>query len=284
MTGWGPEVAHLVRWDWYQGTVFGGEPSFVVEEVTKGFGDLVTLEPATPKNGYLRGCQLMRGEQLVEVWYGGNRGTHFKATGSRSPQFARVIRTVVDDWRWEFSPSRVDAAVDWIEEGLFDELARLSMAFAVERGIRIKQVGDWQRGLARSLYLGSQQSVVELVIYEKGFEAGGDPNWVRFEVRVRPKGDARLEVGRWAPATALGACAWLVDLVEALGLGTRLKQAIGTVWRPSDTERARRAMVKQYGRVLLGWVEEVGGWDRLGVALGNEVTREKDSAVEALCT
>ena len=268
MNTWGPEVAHLVRWDWYQGTVFGGAPGVVIDQVARGYGDLVTIEPATPRNGYLRGCQLMRGEQLVEVWYEGNPGTHFKASGSRSPEFARIVRTVVDDWRWEFSPSRVDACIDWIEPGLFDELAHLALAFAVERGIKINQQGDWQRGQARSLYLGARESVVQLVIYEKGYEAGGDVNWVRFEVRVRPKGEARLEVGRWAPSMALAACAWLADLVEALGLGARIAQAVGTVWRPSDAARARRALVKQYGGILGAWAQEAGSWAAVGVELG----------------
>jgi len=277
VTAWGPEVASLVRWDWYQGTVFGGEPVFVAEVLGRAFGDLVDVVPSKPKNGYLRGCQLVRGEPLCSIWWGGNPGAHVLGTGQASPEVASVVRSVVDDWRWEWSPSRVDACVDWIEAGLFDELASFAMQFAKERGVSINQQGDWYRGEARTLYLGSRESTVQLVLYEKGYEAGGDPSWVRFEVRVRPKGHARIEVGRWEPATALGACAWLRDLVQALGLGARITQAVGTVWRPSDAERARRAMVKQYGRVMLGWFEELGSWERVGVEVGAQV-------IEALAT
>ena len=274
---WGPEVASNVRWDWYEGSLFGASAPVVVEVVGNGF-DFADVVPGRGMHGYLRGVEVVRGEStLATIWWGGNPGVHVKATGSVSPECSRVVRRIADEWRLEWSVSRCDAALDWIEAGLFDELACLAIEFAKQRGLALKFEGDWARGQARSLYVGSLASRVYLCLYEKGYEADGDRNWVRFEVRVRPKGPAKLDVGRWGPSMALGACAWLCDLVEALGLGARLRQAVGTVWRPSDMERARRALVKQYGRIALAWRDELGSWEAVGVELGRCVNEAKPS-------
>lgn len=283
MNRWGAEVASKVRWDWYEGTLFSASsPAAIVDVLGKAF-DLSDVLPGMGRHGYLRGCVLSRGEtKLCEVWWGGNPGVHVQGTGISSPEVAEVVTSLGRAWRAEWSVSRCDAALDWIEAGLFDELAGRAIEFAKQRGLVIDTRGDWARGRARTLYVGSETSRVRLCLYEKGYEADGDRNWVRFEVRVRPKGRAKVEVGSWAPATALAASAWLCDLVEDLGLGARIAQSVGTVWRPSDAERARRSMLKQYGRVMLGWFEDVGSWERVGIELGASLALVETERSESL--
>ena len=274
------EVAETCRWDWYEGTTFGVDADTVASTVARAYGwqavgvSPVTVGPCRGMHGYLRGAAISKGDEtLCEITWGGNPGVHLKASGASSPQLWKVINALKLEHSCEWSPSRVDAAVDWIEAGLFDRLAGPAMQFADARGIVIDQQGDWHRGKGRSLYLGAKTSVVRLNLYEKGYQLGGgaDPNWVRWEVRVRPKGHARLEVGTWAPHDALGASTWLVDLQRELGLGERFAHSVGTVWRPSDTDRARRALIRQYARVMHQWFEEVGTWEQLGVELGTRV-------------
>ena len=286
------EVAHLCRWDWYEGTVFGLDADTVAPAVARAYGWLavgaspVTVGPCRAMHGYLRGVGVSKGDELLcAVTWGGNPGVHLKASGASSPQLSKVVSALKLEHSCEWSPSRVDAAVDWIEAGLFDQLAAPAMSFAAARGIVIDQQGDWHRGEGRTLYLGSKTSTVRAVLYEKGYQLGGgaDLNWVRLEVRVRPKGHARIEVGTWEPHEALGASTWLVDLLRELGLGERMRHAVGTVWRPSDSDRARRALVRQYARVMHQWFEEVGTWEQLGVELGNRVVSTiEDSAVQNL--
>ncbi|PXB46998.1 hypothetical protein C0056_18400 [Pseudomonas aeruginosa] len=45
------------------------------------------------------------------------------------------------------------------------------------------------------------------------------------------------------------------------------RASIGTVWRRSDDERARAALLRQYGAIIESWATEQGGWDGFGTVL-----------------
>ena len=126
-----------------------------------------------------------------------------------------------------------------------------------------------------TLYIGSKDSPVRLVIYEKGYEQGGDAprDWVRMEARIRPKREHRSMVSTWDASTVF--CAqWLPEALEALGWDDLDKRSsIGTVWRKSDEERARAALVKQYGAVIARWAADSGGWNEFGTILRDEITK-----------
>lgn len=264
----------MAKWDWYATTVHGRDPDEVIGEVASHF-ELVDVAPGRGRFGFEHGVQIVRGEHvLVECWWGGqNKGVHVVGTGENSPAVADAVSG------FPHRPTRVDSAEDFIEEGLFDRLADYLLRFADENGIRIHQAGDWyrteERQNGRTIYLGSPQSAAQLVMYEKGFQLGGDPNWVRLEVRARPKGDdAKGRVSQWVPAEAFGAAGWLHRALQGFGWDHLQRQAIGTVWRPSDTDRARLAMIRQYGPTLAAWADEAGGWDALADILRESVQGE----------
>ncbi|MFO5615250.1 replication initiation factor domain-containing protein, partial [Klebsiella pneumoniae] len=73
----------------------------------------------------------------------------------------------------DYPATRAHACVAWVEEGPFDSLSAHLIAYAKDNGISINQQGDWARGQARTLYLGSPQSPVRICLYEKGYEQGG---------------------------------------------------------------------------------------------------------------
>ncbi|WP_287815313.1 replication initiation factor domain-containing protein, partial [Pseudomonas sp.] len=126
---------------------------------------------------------------------------------------------------------------------MFDSLSGELIRYAQVNRLSINQQGDWVRGEARTLYVGSKDSPVRLVLYEKGYEQGGTApkDWVRLEVRIRPKKDWRERVARWDADTVF--CAgWVPDALRALGWDDLVKRTIGTVWKPSDAERARTAL------------------------------------------
>jgi hypothetical protein len=257
------------RWDWWEVTLHQCRPELVVEVLGRSF-DLSTVVPAKPHHGYLRAAGLARGaDPLCVIEWAGNPGVHVKASGDRSPALAEVLQREAREWGWTVNATRVDACIDWIEPGLFDALAGAFIEFAVGRSLSIDQQGDWQRSRGRTLYVGSKASTVYLALYEKGYEAGGALEWVRWEVRVRPRGsEKREEVARWRPADAFGASAWHAELARVVGLGELVKRSVGTVWRPSDTDRVRAALVRQYGKILRAWRDEVGDWDSVGRHVG----------------
>ena len=252
----------MARWDWYQATVHGRSVESVRDALLSVF-DLADWAPGRPKNGYEQGAEVRRGDSvLAEVWWGGNPGVHVKGTGERAPAVREALELV-----GPHLPSRVDACVDWIEAGLFDRLSAELLAYAHAHGIRVNQVGDWSRGQARTLYLGSQQSPSQLVLYEKGYESGGDLDWVRLEVRIRPQRDAKAKVATWEPLDAFRGSRWLCGALEAVGWGELVPHSVGTVRKPSDVDRQRAALLRQYGRILAAWADDCGGWDALGSEL-----------------
>ena len=249
----------MARWDWYQGTVHGVDVRDIASDALKAF-DLVDLVPCRPKNGYEQGAQVRRGlRTLCEIWWGGNPGVHVKGTSEDAPAVAELLR------KWPHRVSRADACEDWVEEGLFDRLSSVLIAFAVAARIRLHQVGDWVQGKGRTLYLGGDTSSVQLMLYEKGAERGVALPWVRLEVMVRPKGQAGYQVASWAPGQAFGAAPWLVEALRHIGWDHLTTQSVGTVWRPSDSERAKRQLVRQYRATIRAWKAECGeSWEQLG--------------------
>lgn len=262
-----------MRWDWYQATVYGASPEAITRALLDRH-DLASVYPGRAKNGYLRGVDIKRGDVLLAtVWWGGNPGVHVKGTGEHAPHVDEVLNLGRKRDGWEVLPSRVDACIDWVEQGLFDRLYSGLAKFAMECDIKINQQGDWERGKARTAYFGARSSTVQLVLYEKGYESGGDPNWVRLEVRVFPARHARSRVASWGPSDALNASRWLTLALMSVGFQGLKAHSVGTVWRPSDDQRARRALLRQYGAIMEKWAQESGGWSELGEAVKAELRR-----------
>jgi len=258
----------VAKFDWYQTTVKTSNPqeSGLVAAILSAY-PLTDYAPCSPQNGYRYGGKFVRGSSIVcRLSWGGQPGVNVMATSDNSPALSEALRQL----RIAHSPTRIDTAIDWEEEGLFESLTGGLVAFAQERRLAIMQVGDWINGKGRTLYIGSKDSVVRLVLYEKGFEQGCThrPHWVRLEARIRPKGDARAQAMTFDPMDVF-ACGWLSDALNAINFEHDLsRRSIGTLWRQSDTERARAALLKQYGAIMSAWSEDVGGWAELGQAIG----------------
>lgn len=256
----------MSRWDWYQSTVMVSCPqdSGLVDHLLRAW-EFTDFAPGKNLNGYTHGGVIKRGDRvLCHLCWGGQSGVNCKTTSDESPVLAKALR----EFGKPHLPTRVDSCVDWQEEGLFDSLSAALIQYAQDNRLSINQQGDWVRGEARTLYLGSKDSPVRLVIYEKGYEQGGDAptDWVRMEVRVRPKREHRSAVALWESDHAFEA-AWVPDALQCLGWDHLSKRSVGTVWKRSDAERARHALLKQYGAIMAQWASEVGSWDAFGPAV-----------------
>lgn len=277
-------VSGQSKWDWYQSTVYVSDPQFsgLVNLLLK-YWDLSDWVPAKNLNGYHFGGAIKRGDNvLCHICWGGQPGVNCKTTSDQSP----VLAAALAEFGHPHRPTRVDACIDWQEDDLFDSLSTALIAFAQAcggKGLAINQQGDWVRGEGRTLYLGSKDSPVRLVLYEKGYEQGGDAprNWVRLEVRVRPKKQHREIVSGWQPKDTFAA-GWVADACRAIYLDDLEKRAVGTVWRRSDDERSRYALIRQYGATLERWADEVGGWEALGLIMERAIKKSEKGEDEAL--
>ena len=260
----------MARFDWYQGTVQQVSQvshSAVAAGLLRCF-DLADLAPSTPRNGYTKAAEVRRGDRvLARLMWEGNPGVHVIGSGENAPAVAEYLRGMGVKHR----VTRADACEDWIEPGLFDSLSGALIRYAKGTRIQINQQGDWVRGQSRTLYLGARSSTSQLVLYEKGYEAGGDKNWVRLESRVYPKGEHGLRVAKWTPGECFGASAWMVEALTCIGWDHLQAQSVGTIYRPSDVERARAALLTQYGAILERWALDAGGWDSLGPVLSESL-------------
>ncbi|MNF74321.1 Replication initiation factor [compost metagenome] len=257
----------MTRFDWYQATVYVPNPQYrgLIDHLSRAW-ELSDIAPDRGMHGYLHGAKIVRGERrLCTLWWGGNPGVNITSSSEEAPVLAAALRA----FGCSYGVTRVDACADWVEEGCFDSLSAHLIAYAQEKGITINQQGDWIRGQARTLYLGSPQSPVRICLYEKGYEQGGDApkDWTRLEVRVKPKGEHKISVASWEPSDVFAA-GWVSEALAVLGWDNLEKRAVGTVWRPDDAERSRLALLRQYGPILSLWASEVGSWESLGSTIG----------------
>lgn len=266
-------LAKVARFDWYQSTVQAADPQAcgLVDHLLAAW-DLADWVPARNLNGYSFGGAIVRGDRtLAHLCWGGNPGINVKTTSDESPVLAAALAEFSGVTRIPHCPTRVDACCDWVEPGLFDSLSAHLIEFAQGNRLAINQQGDWTRGEGRTLYLGSKNSPVRLVLYEKGYEQGGDAprDWVRLEVRVRPKRDHRSVVASW-DADQCFCAGWVPDALQVLNWDDlRGRASVGTVWRRSDAERSRAALLRQYAAVIRDWKTEAAcSWSEFGEVLG----------------
>jgi hypothetical protein len=170
--------------------------------------------------------------------------------------------------------ARADVCVDF-EEGRagFDWAAGVLTDLA---GLRCKTttITSSQYGLrARTLSIGSRNSETYQRLYEKGIkdDPTGRPDWVRWEVEVKPQNKDRkrlaadlvpVDMAGWSRMSA----AALLDLFELDSVPAMPRQE-----RLGDDEKAERAMVSQYGKIMSRLAVRYGGWNLYGARLGGLV-------------
>lgn len=256
--GWG-----VAKFDYYSASVEGADLDRVVAalkwELERQFQlQLLSFSPCRAKNGYLHGVMLHRGERVIaECWSGGNPGVHVQSKGQDSRLVAPALRAQFP----VHAVARADVATDWISEGLFDVLAPMMQAFALDHELKLRYEGDWTRKEGRSLYVGSSRSSVYCVLYEKGYQEGGSASkhWVRFEVRVQPHSTKKQACCSWTEEQFLGASAWVSELVDQLGLATPEPMSASRPWRNRSAEKARLWLLTQGKRVIREWLVDCGG-------------------------
>lgn len=237
--------------DWYQATISDASAEMVIGALLDHY-DLSSSKPIKGQNSYLYGVSISRGDVCIaRVFWGGVNGPepHVVSTSHNAPGVSSLLRARFPNHRI----TRVDVCEDYTGEGTWDLLYSELERFALHKGLKLSQVGDYTRGESgRTLYVGSRQSVVYLRLYEKGHESGHpDKNWVRLEIVVRPKrSKARQYFASQPPEAFFGASAWSLQLYGHLTSLSVPRVVSGTIRAPTDDEKAFQHLIAQYTNVL----------------------------------
>lgn len=261
-------VAELepAQWDAYRATIkeihwpmltklIADKYPKAVAEQTKGF------------YGYDEALTLkIDGDRVLTIYKGGNSGTRcLESTGS----FSGLLRDVLVLSGVEFRPSRMDACLDYDEEGLSDTLFDFAKTFAQQHDLKINMQGDWHRGRARTLYIGSRSSPVFMRIYEKGHKAidegneTASPHWVRIEVECKPDKKRREQFTEFEPSD-LFRCGWVSKFMSSLFFRDLALIPVGYIRTPTTNARQKRWLVNAGRRIMLGWMAEFDSPEAFG--------------------
>jgi DNA relaxase NicK len=217
------------------------------------------------------------GDQVGYVQWGGRQGDRvmIEVKGERTPQVVEQLRAEVEQHRC----TRVDSCLDVDRPGAFEALLGPVRQVKQEHGLYGERRGDWDDfpELGRTEYLGANSSAVRARLYEKGkqpeYRHCDRPDWARLEIQVRPAKDAKAEYSKLSALEVWGASKWTRQLA-AMVLAEQLDAyPAGTVRRLSSRDQAMAWMVKQYGPHLVSLAADLGGWEVLGLTLG-EMVRE----------
>jgi DNA relaxase NicK len=243
----------MSKFDYYRATFFDLEQDEIIASLVNHF-DLSSVRSSIGKHGFTRGATIHRGDvNLATVWWGGNNpGTCVSLSSDNASNTVPFLRSL-----GSHQVTRADVCWDLEGPGLFDQITSEALAFAVSYGLKIGYVGDWERGVGRTLYVGSRNSEVYLRIYEKGYEqAHGSPDWVRVEAEVKPsKKDGKMKLSTMTIDQIWGV-SWLSDFCRIFDFGTFPQSKLKSTRKPTDFERAKYALAHQYGPTLSRMYQE----------------------------
>lgn len=217
-------------------------------------------------------------------WGGQNDGmAMLEVKGEHTPRVVEALRASLPH-----RCTRVDSCNDYDEPGAFDRLLAVHQRVKARYGLKGSKFGDWEDFPedGRTYMLGAPTSPVRNRMYEKGKQPENRHlqrwNWVRDEVQVRPKGDAREVFSQsWVtPAQVWGASPFTRDLAAELLLEEVQPLKAGTVYRESQRDRALRHMCQQYGGHLSALLAELGSWQAVGLQLGDMVSEMRSKGAK----
>lgn len=257
------------EFDWYQASF----PEVDEDEFLGRFlsdHDLTSVEQYRGKtHGYEHGYVVKRGDEaLAGVLCGGNGGAPLNAwaTGSRARGFSTWARRRFS----EHYVTRADGAIDFNRRGAWLDLQDLFFDIRHEfPRMQTSVVGDLfgqQKGV--TLYVGSTKSESRIRMYQKGLQQpeAGQPDHVRAEIMVRPKGLLRYSFAK-APADMLWSYSPCSRFAFEKLRGFHPGDAVRETPRRSDLEKRLASLVRQYGPTIEEIVTLLGSSDAVLEAL-----------------
>lgn len=239
-----------------------------VQELAPRLAKILRCEvyPARPPRGmgYSHAAELVHPDTLGRrclIAYG---EMHSKpcvmAEGTHKGDAPALYEALCLNYAGRWSPSRLDAALDFHDAPqAFDILARQLLDFALKRGITIDQLGDWERGKGRTLYLYSRTSRFYVRLYEYRQHHGHGPD-CRLELEIKLKRQhERLALTERAPLEMLAMCPATFEVLRTLDLmGESIPVTMGPR-APCSLERDRAFLAATAYPALLRMIAHHAG-------------------------
>lgn len=178
----------------------------------------------------------------------------------------------------EYGVSRADVCIDTTAPGAFERLWKFQRGFHISHNISQDQQGDWDKPgspSGRTYYLGSKKAGSQALTrtYEKGKQLNANPDWVRFEVEVRPQSSKSKEaLATMTPFEVMISVRWVsrmvLDMLDFGEFAQMCNASISTSWEATDSQRAFLALVNQYGKRLREEADRLGSWGAVGERIG----------------
>ena len=263
-----------VRFDAYTATMRGPKPDDLAQLLFDqvGIGGQWSKSRGFHQFGERLAAKTQEGHEVGAVSFGGKQGDllMIEVKGECSPAVVEALRA-----RFEHKVTRVDSCGDFDAPGAFSRLYRACRTVKKAHRVLGGKAGDWEDfpEKGRTLYLGSKASPCRARLYEKGLQPEyahlSRPDWVRLEAQIRPKGKEAGQVfATLSPMDVWGAGRWTRDLAAQVFQAHVDPHPAGTVYRLSDRETALRWLCRQYGQHLTSLAQDLGGWDCVGLSLG----------------
>ena len=271
-----------MRFDWYEPTLLDVRPAVAVGFVRELLGH-ADEEVVRPKRGYEHAMKLVRDDDTsVQVWWGGrNAHPHLVFTSDFADAATQAVRNQFP----YHQVSRADVCEDMdLGPTTWDVLSNKVLRSADFHGVAVTHVGDFHRAKdGRSLYEGATSSEVRARLYEKGKEVQGRvaeeyrgilrrSGWTdtlcRLEFQIRPaRKEGKLKLASLGASECVGFSSWARHLWEEISSEDVLK-VDSIPWKPSRDDKVFYAMLHQYGKILRRLHDQLGGWDCVGLQIG----------------
>lgn len=243
-------IKNMCEFDFYNANIDSNYEN-LVERIAKDLD--LDIERARPKYGYEEAVSLVRGTaRHMLIQSGGDAvgtGTYCSANGAFSNEFYQWLAHN----KIEYQLIRADVKIDLDGKEYFMQIANMLKKVALNHRLKTSCMGDWvQTNTGRTLYVGSRQSPVYCRLYEKGHQLSYASNLVRLEFEIKPKKQARLELARQPAKNFINVNRWVSELISMMTQSSiepgDLK--LGTVYLPSDHEKALAHLIKQYQNTI----------------------------------
>lgn len=257
-----------MKWDYASVVVWGLDEKGLdgLDRFDKAVVDLAAtlgadLEQGKPMNGYGVGVDLVRAGDTLLCCRTSGSGAARGSAQFECASTAGEVYPVLQGMFPQHSVSRLDAAEDYRGVGTWAKLEGMLTEVCGQHGVSMSPFGEGHvrpdgtrdETKGRTWYCGSKHSPYRIVLYEKGIEqlAKGipaDPTWVRLEVRIRPASKMKARIGSMGlkPSDIVGFSGWGAVVGEYMGISDLERVAIGSVWKPNETEQLALKIVRMF--------------------------------------
>lgn len=265
-----------MRFDYYAATVpeeGRWAVGAILDNWQQGLGE---VRNTRGMHGYDHGAEIvLEGQRMAFLWWTEGTGqAHIQASGTPAHQMAQDIRMLWPKHR----VARADVCLDYLGgRPVWTTLRNQGIQVAQVHRLKCREITDpADEGGGRTLYLGSETSVMRARIYEKGLHPEAQQQQipedaVRLEFQVRPSSRAKAVLAQLEPERVPAGSKWATALVTAAGELPGEPWQPGTIWNPPQLERAMEALVRQYGNTLDQYRTRVGSWEKVGAYLGARI-------------